>query len=321
MPPSLSWTDRDELARLASRLQSRQPGQRPADAADTSRVRFPLSGTRARRSSSATLRPPVRTLSSETPGDPPPPQTREEPTETPAPPARPLPPPGYAGPGVRLAKLPTSSNSSASWQRPSFKSVEIDVASLGLDLDEARAALAVSPQPSAPPPPRKTTSSASTASVKVATPLAASDSEDDDGPALTPLSGGRVTPTRSLVASLQGSFEEKLEIFTHWLMGSTGAYAAFVADGDGLEVANRHATEDLLAVTALIDRQMAEARRLLQMDCEGSVSVCLDEENVLHVVWVDTERSRFAVGLVLADSLSGSLVHAIRKTFRAVAAP
>lgn len=319
MPPSLSWTERDELAKLASRLQGSSSSSPAAGPAAASRVRFPLAAPRARSSSStAAVRPAAEAPAPKRPSSAF--EPRPEPPVTEArPPVRPLPPPGPMPP-ARLATAPTTGNSSASWQRPSFKSVELDLASIGLDLDALRASAAVKVE--APPSPQAATLPTPPVEGPVPEPPPASSlMEEFQSSDLVPLSGGRVSPALSLSSSLHGTFEEKLEVFLHWLMGSTGAYAAFVADGDGLEVANRHATEDLLAVTALIDRLLTDARRSLCSDCEGSVSIDLDETNVLHVVWVNTGDLRFAVGLVLTDSLEGALVRTIRKSFRAVAEP
>ena len=382
MAPSLSWIERSSIQELAARVHGRPSTLPPTPAPSSARVRFGVGGavdvaTAAPRAAEpaplpasmpprlAPLPPPPPPLVPPSPLAPPassvppmpvvPAPVRASPAASPAP-ALSTPPAPRPVP-LRSAKDPATT-SSASWQRPSFQSVEIDAGALGLDLDALRRAMPPSSGPpsspparalTVPPPPVAPSTTAAPASApreQVPTPRlvrapaaepvaapppdlarpavsapAATERYDDEEGELVPLSGGQVSPSISLSSVLQGTFAQKLEVFVHWLMGSTGAFAAFVVDDQGLEVANRHATEDLLAVSALIDRRLAEARGVLAgHERDGSFSLELDEQNVLHVIWADVAGSRFGIGLVVRDALEGKLTQAIRRSFRAVAA-
>ncbi len=340
---SLSWTDPAALAGLAARLQGRGGA---APVATPARVRFPSTPSTPPTPSAAAhlahgdvpappplgpppplgappMLAPPRVVSGAVPGAT---GVVPAPPTLPPMPAAPGPamPAATAKPAVRSTSGPTT-NSSASWQRPSFRSVEIDAAAIGLDPAALRRAAAARKAPADKPAAPAKANATTPKLVPVPPPppprsIGAQISEPDDEGELSPLTGGRVSPSVSLSSILQGTFAEKLEVFVHWLMGSTGAYAAFVVDDEGLEVANRHATEDLLAVSALIDRALVESRRVLLGTNEGSFALELDERNVLQLVWVDADHIRFGIGLVLADALEGRLIKAIRKSFHSVAA-
>ena len=110
----------------------------------------------------------------------------------------------------------------------------------------------------------------------------------------------------------EGSLAERLEIFAESVRGATGAYAAFVADAQGLPLVSRHGSDDQIAITAALDRALAPIRESLRGSPQGSVAVEIDRSNVLQVIWVNTEIGRYVVGLVLPQSLGGELVESIR---------
>ncbi len=114
--------------------------------------------------------------------------------------------------------------------------------------------------------------------------------------------------------SAKGTLEDRLDLHVQWLIGSTGAYAGFIADHEGLALSMRNAGQDHIAITAALDGAMAPIRNSLRGDPQGSVAIEIDRDNVLQVVWANTPMGRLAVGLVLADSLGGELVRAIRKS-------
>lgn len=129
---------------------------------------------------------------------------------------------------------------------------------------------------------------------------------------LPPLAAAAADESLSL-ADLDAPIEARVERLVGWLMGSTGAFAAFVADADGLALANRHVPESYVAVTtALADAQRAVAQ-LVPSPPAGSTTLELHDDNVLQVVWADTAVGRICAGLVLAEPLERSIVHAIRR--------
>lgn len=106
---------------------------------------------------------------------------------------------------------------------------------------------------------------------------------------------------------------EQLEHFVESLRGATGSYAVFVADSQGLPLVSRHGTEDQIAITAALDRALGPIRESLRGAPQGSVSVEVDRDNVLQVIWVNTEIGRYVVGMVLPQSLGGDVVESIRR--------
>lgn len=149
-------------------------------------------------------------------------------------------------------------------------------------------------------------------------PPGAEPAPDSGEPVLRPLattgsSGGpeRLPPPPALEG---GTLEDRLATHIQWLIGSTGAYAGFIADHDGLPLSMHNAGEDHIAITSALDAAMAPIRSSLRGDPQGSVAIEIDRENVLQVVWANTPTGRLAVGLILPESLGGELVRAIRQS-------
>ena len=109
------------------------------------------------------------------------------------------------------------------------------------------------------------------------------------------------------------NMEARLAAFVDWLMGGTGAYAAFVTDTDGLPLTNRNAPESYLAAVGPLGRAQETIARFVPSPVAGSSTVELDHQNVLQVIWSDTSAGRLAVGLVLGGALNRDMVHRIRR--------
>jgi len=112
------------------------------------------------------------------------------------------------------------------------------------------------------------------------------------------------------------TLEARLDSLLLWLVGSTGGFAAFVADAEGLALANRHAPESYLVATAALaiaERAMSE---YVPRPSEGTTVIELDGANVLQIIWANTTAGRLAVGLVLAEPLGRTLVSAARRVLQ-----
>jgi len=118
----------------------------------------------------------------------------------------------------------------------------------------------------------------------------------------------------------QGSIEQRLALLVDWLMGSTASYSAFVADSEGLALANRNAPDNYIAVTALIGRAQHLLDEFVPAPVDGSTSMELDDGNTLHIVWASTDAGRLAAGMVLPQPLVRTVCVAVRNMVRAAVA-
>jgi hypothetical protein len=136
------------------------------------------------------------------------------------------------------------------------------------------------------------------------------------GPA--PLAELDEADARDVIGPLSSSetLEGDLESLLLWLSGSTGAFAAFVVDSDGLALANRHAPESYLVATAALGLAERAMSQYVPRPTEGSTVVDLDGANVLHIIWATTSAGRMAVGLVLAEPLPRALAAKARRVLR-----
>jgi len=107
--------------------------------------------------------------------------------------------------------------------------------------------------------------------------------------------------------------EQRLQRFLDWVMGGTGAFAAFVADTEGLPLVNHNAPESYVVAVGPMSRAQDSIGQFVPSPSAGSSTIELDHQNVLHVVWADTQTGRIAVGLVLAGPLERDMVQRVRR--------
>ncbi|MBL8942845.1 MAG: hypothetical protein JNK45_06855 [Myxococcales bacterium] len=142
---------------------------------------------------------------------------------------------------------------------------------------------------------------------------AADASSEEGGPQAEPPAAPGVLPPFEIPRT--ASLEQQMQRFADSVMGATGSYAAFIADMQGLPIVSRNGSEDQIALTAAIDRAMVPIRESLRADAQGSIALEIDRHNVLQAIWVNTPMGRFAIGLVLPQSLGGEFVESIRAQF------
>lgn len=116
--------------------------------------------------------------------------------------------------------------------------------------------------------------------------------------------------------TLTGSIDARLSVFIRWLMAGTGAFAAFVADVEGLALANHNAPEGYVAAVGALKRAQQDISRYAPFLLGGSTTMEVDDHNILQVVWADTSVGPLAVGLVLAGALDHAMVARVRQLTR-----
>lgn len=116
------------------------------------------------------------------------------------------------------------------------------------------------------------------------------------------------------------SIEERLAVLVDWLTGTTAAYSAFVADGDGLALANRNTPDNYVAATAMIGRAQQLVDAYVPAPVDGATSMELDDGNTLQIVWVSTDAGRLAAGIVLPQPLPRPFCATVREMVRTAVA-
>ena len=108
--------------------------------------------------------------------------------------------------------------------------------------------------------------------------------------------------------------ERRLEAVLGWVMETTGAVSAFVADGDGLSLANRGTPVDTIAATACLSDVRDRLRPFVGDGVDGRIAVELRDEKHLELIWGATSVGRIAIGLVMTEPLERKRVEAIRRS-------
>jgi hypothetical protein len=135
---------------------------------------------------------------------------------------------------------------------------------------------------------------------------------------LPPLEHVDSTPPHGI--SSKATIEQRLAVLVDWLMGSTASYSAFVADSEGLALANRNAPDNYIAVTALIGRAQHLLDEFVPAPVDGATSMELEDGNTLQIVWASTDAGRLAAGMVLPQPLARTICVAVRNMVRAAVA-
>lgn len=113
-----------------------------------------------------------------------------------------------------------------------------------------------------------------------------------------------------------GSLQQRIEAFVTWLSRGAAAVAAFVADADGLILANRNAAEAYAEAVASVLHNEEAAFRSTPLPAERSTVIELSDNRFLQVIRVDTAAGRLVVGIVGQEPLSRATCSQVRRVLR-----
>ena len=113
----------------------------------------------------------------------------------------------------------------------------------------------------------------------------------------------------------------RIALGLRWIVGGSGALAAFIADADGLALANHQAPEAYIAVSPDLASVQDTLNAILPRPVEGALVVSVDEHNLLQLLFTTTAIGRLAVGLVVTEPLPAPEICGIRNIVRAATQP
>lgn len=134
-------------------------------------------------------------------------------------------------------------------------------------------------------------------------------------PAANPL-GSDEDALREMFGREGGSLQQRIEAFVTWLSRGACAAAAFVADADGLILANRNAAEAYAEAVASVLHNEEAAFRSTPLPTERSTLIELSDNRFLQVIRVDTGAGRLVVGVVGQEPLSRATCAQVRRVLR-----
>lgn len=105
----------------------------------------------------------------------------------------------------------------------------------------------------------------------------------------------------------------RLQRLLDWLARSLTASAAFVADSEGLTIANLRTPESYVAVSAPLGGLQEKLASFVPTSPDGSTFVELEDQTVLQVIWAPTDQGRLALGMVLPLPLERSAGKRLRR--------
>lgn len=110
--------------------------------------------------------------------------------------------------------------------------------------------------------------------------------------------------------------QQRFEAFVDWLATGVGAHASFVADVDGLVLANRNVPETYVVATASLSHAEQSVLDYMPRPQEGSTMLELDETRYLQVIRVETVVGRLIIGAIVAAPLSRTICAMVRRLMR-----
>lgn len=100
-----------------------------------------------------------------------------------------------------------------------------------------------------------------------------------------------------------GSIEERVANLINWLLRVRDVDGIFIADANGLAIANHGVDTDHIAICATLMDTLGTVRANLASDARR-MALTIAKGQVLHLVAVETSWGAFGVGLVSPDFLS-----------------
>lgn len=110
--------------------------------------------------------------------------------------------------------------------------------------------------------------------------------------------------------------QQRFEAFVDWLATGVGAQASFVADVDGLVLANRNVPETYVVATASLSHAEQSVLDYMPRPQEGTTALELDETRYLQVIRVETVVGRLIVGAIVTAPLSRTICAMVRRLLR-----
>jgi hypothetical protein len=110
--------------------------------------------------------------------------------------------------------------------------------------------------------------------------------------------------------------QQRFEAFVDWLATGVGAHASFVADVDGLVLANRNVPETYVVATASLSHAEQSVLDYMPRPQEGSTMLELDETRYLQVIRVETVVGRLIIGAIVAAPLNRTICAMVRRLMR-----
>lgn len=110
--------------------------------------------------------------------------------------------------------------------------------------------------------------------------------------------------------------QQRFEAFVEWLATGVGAQASFVADVDGLVLANRNVPETYVVATASLSHAEQSVLDYMPRPQEGTTALELDETRYLQVIRVDSVVGRLIVGAIVTTPLNRTICAMVRRLLR-----
>lgn len=114
--------------------------------------------------------------------------------------------------------------------------------------------------------------------------------------------------------------KHRVNALMDWLFRNAGASTAFLADGDGLPLAQRGASVDLIGISAVFADAAHQLARSLKADAAGAVHVDLDGGSTFHLIGLENGPQNLALGFVSRLSVDASCLSQIADSVLAAVA-
>lgn len=120
------------------------------------------------------------------------------------------------------------------------------------------------------------------------------------------------------VPELEGNLESRLQTFLEWAKSAADAGEAFIADSNGLPVANSGADVDYIAASASVLSSLTQVRAMLGRPSTGVVSLGLSDTEAYTLTETTNDWGRFALCLISAAPPAPEVISRIREELQGI---
>ncbi len=109
----------------------------------------------------------------------------------------------------------------------------------------------------------------------------------------------------------------RLAAFIDWLFRNLACVRVFIADSDGLPLAQRNSNIDLIGLATVLMDATRQLRGHLQLPPEGTIGMELGENETFLLLQIQTDWQQVSLGLIVRASLDRMTLDEVKQALRA----
>jgi hypothetical protein len=114
----------------------------------------------------------------------------------------------------------------------------------------------------------------------------------------------------------QAAMGARLSAFIDWLFRNLACVRVFIADGDGLPLAQRNSNIDLIGLATVLMDASRQLRGHLQLPPEGAIAMGLGPNETFQLLQIQTSWQQVSLGLIVRSTLLRETLDEVKNALR-----